>query len=178
MSSSGLVRGGAGVPSGPVRRRFLSEEGKLHSSYQGAVTPAERGPAGLSELPPRMLCNSSDRSNDGRKTASLTSFHATWRWAGPGRPIKLTSSSPTPQIQPLDTALLSAAKSRTDAYHPVVSTSPVLYLTHPSAQALRRPLTLTLPCPPNPQKKKNHGGRQEESGKDQTQKDKAGSQGR
>ncbi|XP_029696768.1 death domain-containing protein 1 isoform X1 [Takifugu rubripes] len=79
-------------------------------------------------------------------------------------------------IQPLDTTLLSAAKSRTDAYHSVVSTSPVLYLTHPSTQPLRRPLTLTLPCPPNPQK--NHGGRHEESRKDQTQEDKSASQGR
>lgn len=82
----------------------------------------------------------------------------------------------SPQIQPLDAALLSAAKSRTDAYHPVVSTSPVLYLTHPSARPLRRPLALTLPCPPDPQK--NQGGRQEESRKGQTRKDKSPSQGR
>lgn len=113
-----------------------------------------------------MLCNASDRSNNGRKTASLASS-----WSR-----KLTIFSPPPQIQPLDTTLLSAAKSRTDAYHPVVSTSPVLYLTHPTAQPLRRPLTLTLPCPPNPHK--NQGGRREESRKGQTQKDKSTSQGR
>lgn len=91
--------------------------------------------------------------------------------------MQLRTFSPTPQVQPLDATLLSAAKSRTDAYHSVVSTSPVLYLTHPSAQPLRRPLTLTLPCPPNPQKKSG-GGRQEEARKDQTLKDKSGSQGR
>lgn len=94
---------------------------------------------------------------------------------GPWRRVQSHSgASPTPQVQPLDTALLSAAKSGTDAFHSVVSTSPVVYLTHPSSQPLRRPLTLTLPCPPNPQK--NQGGRQEEPRKDQTQKGK--SQGR
>lgn len=77
--------------------------------------------------------------------------------------------SPPPQIQPLDTALLAAAKSRTDAYHSVVSTSPVLYLTHPSSQPLRRPLALTLPCPPN-QKNKQEGG-QEDPAEGQTQRD-------
>lgn len=59
-----------------------------------------------------------------------------------------------PQIQPMDAALLAAVKSRGDDYHPVVSTSPLLYLAHPSSQPLRRPLTLTLPCPPNPEKKR------------------------
>lgn len=97
--------------------------------------------------------------------------------AGPGRWTMLTMFCPTPQIQPLDTTLLSAAKSRTDVYHSVVSTSPVLYLSHPSSRPLRRALTLTLPCPPNPQKKK-HGGRQAEPRKDQPQKDKSASQRR
>ncbi|KAF7659897.1 hypothetical protein LDENG_00291350 [Lucifuga dentata] len=57
-------------------------------------------------------------------------------------------------IQPVDAVLLATVKSRTDEYHSVVSTSPILYLTHPSSQPLRRPLTLTLPCPPNPEKRK------------------------
>lgn len=70
------------------------------------------------------------------------------------------------QVQPMDTALLAAAKSRTDAYHSVVSTSPVLYLIHPSSQPLRRPLAIILPCPPNLQKKKPEGG-QEESAEEQ-----------
>lgn len=81
-----------------------------------------------------------------------------------------------PQVQPMDTTLLAAAKARTDVYHSVVSTSPLLYLTHPSSQPLRRPLTLTLPCPPNPQKKKEQEGRQEEPG--QTCRDKPAAQRR
>uniref|UniRef100_A0A3B4ZWN8 Death domain containing 1 n=1 Tax=Stegastes partitus TaxID=144197 RepID=A0A3B4ZWN8_9TELE len=66
------------------------------------------------------------------------------------------------QIQPLDAVLLASVKSRNDAYRAVVSTSPVLYLTHPTSQPLRRPLTVTLPCPPNPDKKKDTRGQTEE----------------
>ncbi|KAM4611585.1 death domain-containing protein 1 [Polymixia lowei] len=57
-------------------------------------------------------------------------------------------------IQPVDASLLATLKARSDAYYSVVSSSPLLYLTHPSSQPLRRPLTLTLPCPPNPEKKR------------------------
>ncbi|XP_068569977.1 death domain-containing protein 1 [Cebidichthys violaceus] len=64
-------------------------------------------------------------------------------------------------IQPVDAVLLAAVKARSDAYHSVVSTSPLLYLTHPSSQPLRRPLTLTLPCPPNPEKKRHTRGQEE-----------------
>ncbi|XP_056156182.1 death domain-containing protein 1 [Lampris incognitus] len=56
-------------------------------------------------------------------------------------------------IQPVDANLLTALKSRNDAYQLVVSTSPLLYLIHPCSQPLRRPLTLTLPCPPDPVKR-------------------------
>uniref|UniRef100_A0A669DSW0 Death domain containing 1 n=1 Tax=Oreochromis niloticus TaxID=8128 RepID=A0A669DSW0_ORENI len=62
------------------------------------------------------------------------------------------------QIQPLDAVLLASVKSRNYAYHSVVSTSLLLYLTHPTSRPLRRPLTVTLPCPPNPAKKKLHTG--------------------
>ncbi|XP_076581640.1 death domain-containing protein 1 [Chaetodon auriga] len=65
-------------------------------------------------------------------------------------------------LQPVDAILLAAVKSRSDAYHSVVSTSPLLYLTHPSSQPLRRPLTVTLPCPPNPDKKRHTRGQGEE----------------
>ncbi|XP_031145827.1 death domain-containing protein 1 isoform X2 [Sander lucioperca] len=65
-------------------------------------------------------------------------------------------------IQPVDAVLLAAVKSRSDAYHSVVSTSPLLYLTHPSSQPLRRPLTLTLPCPPNPKKNRHTRAKREE----------------
>ncbi|KAJ0055633.1 hypothetical protein NL108_006501, partial [Boleophthalmus pectinirostris] len=56
-------------------------------------------------------------------------------------------------IQPLDAVLLSAVKSRSEDNHAVVSTSPVLYLTHPTCQPLRRALTITLPCAPKPKQK-------------------------
>ncbi|XP_034413495.1 death domain-containing protein 1 [Cyclopterus lumpus] len=65
-------------------------------------------------------------------------------------------------IQPVDAVLLAAVKSRSDAYHSVVSTSPLLCLTQPSSQPLRRPLALTLPCPPNPEKKRPTRGQEEE----------------
>uniref|UniRef100_A0A7N8WXY9 Death domain containing 1 n=1 Tax=Mastacembelus armatus TaxID=205130 RepID=A0A7N8WXY9_9TELE len=57
-------------------------------------------------------------------------------------------------IQPIDAVLLAAIRSRSDAYHSVVSTSPLLYLVHPTSQSLRRPLSVTLPCPPNPEKRR------------------------
>ncbi|XP_077355151.1 death domain-containing protein 1 [Festucalex cinctus] len=65
-------------------------------------------------------------------------------------------------IQPLDAVLLAAVKSKSEAYRRVVSTSPLLYLTHPTSQNLRRPLTVTLPCPPNPDKRKDTRGQVEE----------------
>ncbi|XP_054656680.1 death domain-containing protein 1 [Dunckerocampus dactyliophorus] len=58
-------------------------------------------------------------------------------------------------IQPLDAVLLAAVKLKSEAYRRVVSTSPLLCLAHPSSQPLRRPLTVTLPCPPNPDKRKD-----------------------
>ncbi|KAM9335564.1 death domain-containing protein 1 [Symphorus nematophorus] len=65
-------------------------------------------------------------------------------------------------IQPVDAVLLAAVKSRSDEYNSVVSTSPLLYLTHPSSQPLRRPLTLSLPCPPNHENKRHTRGQGEE----------------
>lgn len=65
------------------------------------------------------------------------------------------------QVQPVDAVLLAAVKSRNDAYESVVSASPLLHLTHPNSQPLRRPLTITLPCPPNSEKKEE--GRRNES---------------
>ncbi|KAK5618678.1 hypothetical protein CRENBAI_013985 [Crenichthys baileyi] len=55
-------------------------------------------------------------------------------------------------VQPVDAILLAAVKSRNDAYELVVSASPLLHLTHPNSQPLRRPLTVMLPCP-NPEKR-------------------------
>ncbi|XP_047241325.1 death domain-containing protein 1 [Girardinichthys multiradiatus] len=56
-------------------------------------------------------------------------------------------------VQPVDAILLAAVKSRNDAYELVVSASPLLHLTHPKSQPLRRPLTVMLPCPLNPDKR-------------------------
>ncbi|XP_019898813.2 death domain-containing protein 1 [Esox lucius] len=60
-------------------------------------------------------------------------------------------------LQPVDGSLLASLKSRRDGYHAVLSTSPLLHITHPSSQNLRRPLTVTLPCPPNPEKRRGAG---------------------
>ncbi|XP_066536353.1 death domain-containing protein 1 [Hoplias malabaricus] len=57
-------------------------------------------------------------------------------------------------VQPVDTIMLSMLKSRNDSYYSILTTSPLLYLHHPSGLAPRRPLAITLPCPPNPDKKK------------------------
>lgn len=65
------------------------------------------------------------------------------------------------QVQPVDAVVLAAVKSRGDVYHSVVSTSPLLYLTHPTSQPLKRPLGVTLPCPPNPEKKRDTRGQRE-----------------
>ncbi|XP_041636050.1 death domain-containing protein 1 [Cheilinus undulatus] len=65
-------------------------------------------------------------------------------------------------IQPIDAVLLASVKSRSDAYYSVVATSPILYFTHPSSQTLRRPLMMTLPCPPNPEKERQRRGKGEE----------------
>ena len=54
----------------------------------------------------------------------------------------------------MESSLLSALKSNRDVYHAVLTTSPLLYLTHPSSQPPRRTLALTLPCPPNPDRRR------------------------
>lgn len=59
-----------------------------------------------------------------------------------------------PQVQPVDAMLLSSLKCRNDSYHSILTTSPLLYLNHPLTVSPLRPLTLTLPCPPNPKKMK------------------------
>lgn len=153
MCPSGLVRGGAGLPPRPARRRFLSEEGELHGPAQGPVPQTQHGPPHLPHLPPGMLRGPGDCTSDGTDTGSGEA-----RRSGGGQRSTGLCVFPA-QIQPMDTTLLAAARSRTDAYHSVVSTSPVLYLTHPSTQPMRRPLALTLPCPPDLEKQE--GGQDE-----------------
>ncbi|XP_010004460.1 PREDICTED: death domain-containing protein 1 [Chaetura pelagica] len=68
-----------------------------------------------------------------------------------------TFSSPAPmqlKVQPIEPSLVSTLKARHDIYHSVVSTSPLVYVQHPSAQPFNSPVTITLPCPPNPEKRR------------------------
>ncbi|NWT38268.1 DTHD1 protein, partial [Chroicocephalus maculipennis] len=67
-----------------------------------------------------------------------------------------TFSSPAPmqlKVQPIEPSLVSTLKARHDMYHSVVSTSALVYVQHPSAQPFNSAVTITLPCPPNPEKK-------------------------
>ncbi|XP_051985138.1 death domain-containing protein 1 [Xyrauchen texanus] len=50
-------------------------------------------------------------------------------------------------VQPVDAAILSSLKSKNDSYHAALTSTPLLYLSHPSKLKLRRPFTLILPCP-------------------------------
>ncbi|NXP28977.1 DTHD1 protein, partial [Scytalopus superciliaris] len=71
-----------------------------------------------------------------------------------------TFSSPAPmqlKIQPIESSLVSALKARDDMYHSVISTSPLVRVQHPSAQPFNSSVTVTLPCPPNPGKKRQGG---------------------
>ncbi|NWW48664.1 DTHD1 protein, partial [Pedionomus torquatus] len=68
-----------------------------------------------------------------------------------------TFSSPAPvelKVQPIEPSLVSTLKARHDMYHSVVSTSALVYVQHSSAQPFHSPITITLPCPPNPEKKR------------------------
>ncbi|KFP23549.1 Death domain-containing protein 1, partial [Colius striatus] len=68
-----------------------------------------------------------------------------------------TFGSPAPmeiKIQPVETSLVSILKARHDMYHAVVSTSALVYVQHPSAQPFNSSVTITLPCPPSPEKKR------------------------
>ncbi|KAM3936836.1 death domain-containing protein 1 [Leptodactylus fuscus] len=58
------------------------------------------------------------------------------------------------KVQPIDTSLISVLKAKHDIYHPVVSSSPLIQVKQPSVQAFLKSVTVFLPCPPNPEKKK------------------------
>ncbi|KAM8939522.1 death domain-containing protein 1 [Pelodytes ibericus] len=58
------------------------------------------------------------------------------------------------KVQPIDTSLISLLKVKHDIYHSVVSTSPLVHVKQPSVQLFLKPVTVFLPCPPNPEKKK------------------------
>nr|XP_025949389.1 death domain-containing protein 1 [Dromaius novaehollandiae] len=58
------------------------------------------------------------------------------------------------KVQPIEPSLVSTLKAKHDIYHSVVSTSALVYVQHPSAQPFNKSVTVTLPCPPNPEKKR------------------------
>ncbi|XP_029445503.1 death domain-containing protein 1 isoform X2 [Rhinatrema bivittatum] len=58
------------------------------------------------------------------------------------------------KVQPIDAALISILKVKQDIYQSVVSTSPLVHIQQPSSQSIHRLYTVTLPCPPNPEKKR------------------------
>ncbi|XP_068797159.1 death domain-containing protein 1 [Struthio camelus] len=58
------------------------------------------------------------------------------------------------KVQPIEPLLVSKLKAKHDIYRSVVSTSALVYVQHPSAQPLNKSVTVTLPCPPNPEKKR------------------------
>ncbi|XP_040191081.1 death domain-containing protein 1 [Rana temporaria] len=58
------------------------------------------------------------------------------------------------KVQPIDTSLISLLKGKHDIYHPMVSSSPLIHMKQPSTQVFHKPVTVFLPCPPNPEKKK------------------------
>ncbi|KAM4706592.1 death domain-containing protein 1 [Discoglossus pictus] len=57
------------------------------------------------------------------------------------------------KVQPIDTSIISSLKVKHDIYHSVVSSSPLVYIKHPSVQVFQKSVTVFLPCPPNPEKK-------------------------
>ncbi|KFP68719.1 Death domain-containing protein 1, partial [Cariama cristata] len=71
------------------------------------------------------------------------------------RPETFSSAAPMQlKIQPIEPSLISTLKARHDMYHSVVSTSALVYVQHPSAQPFNSSVTITLPCPPNAEKKR------------------------
>uniref|UniRef100_A0A8C9FIE9 Death domain containing 1 n=1 Tax=Pavo cristatus TaxID=9049 RepID=A0A8C9FIE9_PAVCR len=58
------------------------------------------------------------------------------------------------KIHPIEPSLISTLKARHDMYLSVVSTSALVYVHHPSAQPFNNSVIITLPCPPNPEKKR------------------------
>ncbi|NWI16591.1 DTHD1 protein, partial [Crypturellus soui] len=58
------------------------------------------------------------------------------------------------KIQPIEPSLVSTLKAKHDIYHSVVSSSALVHVQHPSGQAFNKSVTVTLPCPPNSEKKR------------------------
>ncbi|GAB1289666.1 Death domain-containing 1 [Apodemus speciosus] len=57
------------------------------------------------------------------------------------------------KIQPVDPSLVSYLQAHQDPSYSVVSTSPLIYIQHPSTHPFQKPVTVFLPCSPLPEKK-------------------------
>ncbi|XP_030048475.1 death domain-containing protein 1 [Microcaecilia unicolor] len=58
------------------------------------------------------------------------------------------------KVQPIDASLISVLKVKYDIYQSVVSTSPMVHIQQPLSQSFCKPFTVTVPCPPNPDKRR------------------------
>ncbi|KAG8453578.1 hypothetical protein GDO86_000275 [Hymenochirus boettgeri] len=58
------------------------------------------------------------------------------------------------KVQPIDTSLISLLKVKHDVYHSIISTSPLIHVKQPSVHDFQKSVTIIIPCPPNPEKKK------------------------
>ncbi|KAM5271426.1 death domain-containing protein 1 [Ctenodactylus gundi] len=57
------------------------------------------------------------------------------------------------KIQPIDPCLVAYLKTEQDTSYSVLATSPLIHLQHPSTHAFQKPVTVSLPCPPQSNKK-------------------------
>ncbi|XP_038517933.1 death domain-containing protein 1 [Canis lupus familiaris] len=57
------------------------------------------------------------------------------------------------KVQPVDPSLVTYLKTQQDTSYPIVSTSPVIHVKHPSIHPFQKPVTVFLPCSPHPDKK-------------------------
>nr|XP_033803652.1 death domain-containing protein 1 [Geotrypetes seraphini] len=58
------------------------------------------------------------------------------------------------KVQPIDASIISILKVKHDIYQSVVSTSPMVHIQQPLSQSFHKPFTVTVPCPPNPDKRR------------------------
>ncbi|XP_008699599.2 death domain-containing protein 1 [Ursus maritimus] len=57
------------------------------------------------------------------------------------------------KVQPVDPSLVAYLKTQQETSYPVVSTSPLIHVKHPSIHPFQKPVTVFLPCSPHPDKK-------------------------
>ncbi|XP_039203572.1 death domain-containing protein 1 isoform X2 [Crotalus tigris] len=58
------------------------------------------------------------------------------------------------KVQPIDQSTLSMLKMKHDEYYPVMSTSSLIHMEYSSLVPFNRAITVVLPCPPNPEKRR------------------------